>query len=286
MSPSWCDVTLDFTDAVIRHDTLLIDMNMRGGSLTLVVGPGITVDADALTVRYADVEIDTGTEAGGAVTLRVQLAGRLRYGWIGTRRVQAGSEGLRFSGHRGPRPRWTAVNAVDSGLVADPGHHGAPNQPRSPDPPQSAVGWAPRLRAHASRNAWNRAAGAFRRRGVRTFLIGLPLAAVCLAGLTAACSGHDPARGVLTGHLYGVGGPPPGLPRAWPGTVTVTGPGVHRDVPVGAGGIYSVTVPAGKYAVAGRSPLYESGTGSCRAARTATVTSGHSTKADVLCQMR
>jgi Domain of unknown function (DUF1707) len=92
MRPSWCDVTLDFTDAVITHDALLIDMKMRGGSLTLVVGPGIVVDADALTVRYADVEIDPGTQPGVPVVLRVHLAGRVRYGWVGTRRVQAGPE--------------------------------------------------------------------------------------------------------------------------------------------------------------------------------------------------
>jgi hypothetical protein len=92
LRPSWCDVTLDFTEAVIRHDTLLIDMKMRGGSLTLVVGPGIVVDADALSVRYADVEIDASAEPGVPVVLRVQLVGRMRYGWIGTRRVQAGSE--------------------------------------------------------------------------------------------------------------------------------------------------------------------------------------------------
>ena len=38
---SWCEVTLDFTDAVIMHDTLRIDMNVRGGTLILVTGPGI-----------------------------------------------------------------------------------------------------------------------------------------------------------------------------------------------------------------------------------------------------
>jgi hypothetical protein len=112
------------------------------------------------------------------------------------------------------------------------------------------------------------------------------LAAVCLAGLTAACSGHEPADGTLTGHLYGVGGPAPGLPRPWPGTVTLTGPGVHRDVPVGAGGAFSVMIPAGRYTVAGHSPLYKSGAGLCQAAGIATVTAGRSTKADVLCQMR
>jgi hypothetical protein len=67
--------------------------------------------------------------------------------------------------------------------------------------------------------------------------------------------------------------------------VTLTGPGVHRDVHVGAGGTYSVTVPAGRYTVTGHSPLYGSGTYLCRAAGLATVLSGHSTKADALGQM-
>lgn len=111
------------------------------------------------------------------------------------------------------------------------------------------------------------------------------MAAVCLAGFTAACSAQAPAGGTLTGHLYGVGGPAPGLPRPWPGTVTVTGPGIHREVPVGASGAYSVMIPAGEYTVAGHSPLYQSGAGLCQATGVAAVTSGHSTKADVLCQM-
>jgi len=67
--------------------------------------------------------------------------------------------------------------------------------------------------------------------------------------------------------------------------VTVTGPGVHRDVPIGASATYSVTVPAGRYTLVGHSPLYGSGTGLCQATGVAMVTSGHTTKADVLCQM-
>jgi hypothetical protein len=116
--------------------------------------------------------------------------------------------------------------------------------------------------------------------------MGLLLAAAFLAGLAVACAGqHSAADGTLTGHLYGVGGPAPGLPRPWPGTVTLTGPGVDRDVSVGADGAYSVAVPAGRYTVVGRSPLYESGAALCQAAGVATVTSGHTTTADVLCQM-
>lgn len=116
-------------------------------------------------------------------------------------------------------------------------------------------------------------------------MTGLPLAVVCLAGFTAGCSGHDPAAGSLTGYLYGVGGPAPGSPRPWPGTVTVAGSGIHRDVPVSASGKYTVTVPAGRYTITGHSPFYGGGSYVCSATRVATVTGGHTTRADVLCQM-
>jgi hypothetical protein len=69
------------------------------------------------------------------------------------------------------------------------------------------------------------------------------------------------------------------------GTVTLAGAGVHRDVPVGASGSFSVMVPPGRYAVTGHSPLYGSGTYLCQATGIVTVTSGHTAKADVLCQM-
>jgi len=86
LRPSWCDVTLDFTEAVITHDTLLIDMRMRGGSLTLVAGPGVVVDAEGLTVRYTDVEMRPSAEPGARVVLRVELVGRMRYGRIEVQR--------------------------------------------------------------------------------------------------------------------------------------------------------------------------------------------------------
>ena len=85
LRPSWCDVTIDFTDAVIRHDTLEIDMRMRGGSLILVVGPDITVDAGSLTTRYADVSIHPSTDPDMPIRLRIHLAGRMRYGYIEAR---------------------------------------------------------------------------------------------------------------------------------------------------------------------------------------------------------
>jgi hypothetical protein len=54
---SWCDVTLDFTNAVITCDTVRIDMDVRGGSLILLVRPGTVVDAGSLTVRDSEVRL-------------------------------------------------------------------------------------------------------------------------------------------------------------------------------------------------------------------------------------
>ena len=85
LRPSWCDVVLDFTEAVIVADTLLIDMHMRGGSLMLMIRPGIAVNADSLAVRYTDVDIRSGAEPGAPVVLRVQLSGRMRYGRVEAR---------------------------------------------------------------------------------------------------------------------------------------------------------------------------------------------------------
>jgi hypothetical protein len=85
MHPSWCDVNLNFTDAIVMHDTLHVDMKMRGGSLILVTGPGVVVDADSLTTRYTDISIHPPTEPDTPVRLRIRLVGRMRYGYIEAR---------------------------------------------------------------------------------------------------------------------------------------------------------------------------------------------------------
>jgi hypothetical protein len=60
---------------------------MRGGSLILVARTGMVVTADALAVRHGDVDISPSAWPGVPVTLRVQLAGRMRYGWVEARRL-------------------------------------------------------------------------------------------------------------------------------------------------------------------------------------------------------
>ncbi|MEU8784388.1 DUF1707 domain-containing protein [Streptomyces sp. NPDC048637] len=82
LATEFCEVTLDFTQAVIAQDTLRIDMNMRGKNLTLITKPGIVVDTDALNLAFSKV---TNRQAPGPdrpVTLRVELVGKKTYGRV------------------------------------------------------------------------------------------------------------------------------------------------------------------------------------------------------------
>jgi hypothetical protein len=74
-------VKLDFTEAVITHDTLRIDVELGfGGDLLLVTRPGVVVDADDLEVSLGDVKLRAGADPHAPVILRVKLAGRIRGG--------------------------------------------------------------------------------------------------------------------------------------------------------------------------------------------------------------
>jgi hypothetical protein len=78
----WCDVTLDFTQAVITHDTLHIDMDMRGKTLTLVVKPGIVVDPDALKLEFSKVKNRQAPDPATPIMLRVELVGKKSFGRV------------------------------------------------------------------------------------------------------------------------------------------------------------------------------------------------------------
>ncbi|MET8249309.1 DUF1707 domain-containing protein [Streptomyces sp. NPDC005202] len=79
---SWGDVTLDFTQAVIAHDTLHIELDMRGGTLRLVTRPGIVVDTDSLVISYAKVRTRAAGDPEVPVLLRVGIGGHLSYGRV------------------------------------------------------------------------------------------------------------------------------------------------------------------------------------------------------------
>lgn len=80
----WCDVTLDFTDAVITQDTLRIDVDMAGKTLTLVTRPGIVVDTDGLQLVHSRIKHrQTSTSRPDTpVALRVELVGQKAHGRV------------------------------------------------------------------------------------------------------------------------------------------------------------------------------------------------------------
>ncbi|MGW6207081.1 hypothetical protein ACWF9B_26015 [Streptomyces sp. NPDC055089] len=82
----FCEAKLDFTEAVITHNTLRFDGVLRlGGNLILVTGPGVVVDTDGLA--RGSGEIKTGPQSGPATrpVLPVRLTGRSRGGDITAR---------------------------------------------------------------------------------------------------------------------------------------------------------------------------------------------------------
>ncbi|MET8954059.1 DUF1707 SHOCT-like domain-containing protein [Streptomyces sp. NPDC004393] len=71
------ELKLDFTEAVITHDTLYIDVDLRiGGHLTLITGPGIVVDADDVSYSRGDIKVPPAIDPDTPVRLRVVLTGR------------------------------------------------------------------------------------------------------------------------------------------------------------------------------------------------------------------
>ncbi|MFJ3220313.1 DUF1707 domain-containing protein [Kitasatospora sp. NPDC086801] len=81
LRPKHCTVTLDFTEAVITADTLLIDSALRYGKLLIISPPGlVTVDTDGLTLTYSTVkQRSDGGDDATRPRLRIELVGTLKH---------------------------------------------------------------------------------------------------------------------------------------------------------------------------------------------------------------
>lgn len=86
LAVTYCHVTLDFTDAVITHDTLRIDVAMTGKTLTLVTRPGVVVDTDGLQLMHSSVKYRQNpanpANPDTPVALRVELVGQKAHGRV------------------------------------------------------------------------------------------------------------------------------------------------------------------------------------------------------------
>jgi hypothetical protein len=89
----------------------------------------------------------------------------------------------------------------------------------------------------------------------------------------------------VSGHLEGVGGPAPGAPRAWQGTVSWHGSS-SGTVATDSDGAFDLALPPGHYVLTGHSPQYGDGAYLCRAGRPVVVHAGQPLRVDVLCQMK
>ncbi|EGX58154.1 hypothetical protein SZN_19310 [Streptomyces zinciresistens K42] len=83
LAVTYGQVTLDFTDAVITHGTLRIDVAMAGRTLKLITRPGIVVDTDGLVLVHSKVRHRPApADPGAPVALRVELVGQKAFGRV------------------------------------------------------------------------------------------------------------------------------------------------------------------------------------------------------------
>ena len=80
---AWCDVMLDLTSAVPSGPELVIELRVRGGSVELVLAPGMVVDANELSVKHGALAISRDEGDDTPETLRIHLTGRMKHGAIG-----------------------------------------------------------------------------------------------------------------------------------------------------------------------------------------------------------
>ena len=85
LNTAWCDVMLDLTKAVHSGPELIIELQVRGGNVELVLAPGMVVDANELSVRHTKLTISRDANDNAPETLHVRLAGRARHARIDTR---------------------------------------------------------------------------------------------------------------------------------------------------------------------------------------------------------
>ena len=82
---AWSDVLLDLTSAVRSGPELVIELEVRGGNVALVLAPGMVVDANELAVRFTTLAISRDAGDNTPETLRVRLVGRMKHARIDTR---------------------------------------------------------------------------------------------------------------------------------------------------------------------------------------------------------
>lgn len=116
LAVTYCEVTLDFTDAVITHDTLRIEVGMTGKTLTLITRPGVVVDTDGLQLVHSGVKYRrTPVSPDTPVVLRVELVGLKAHGRVVVRPPRRTFAQWLLGGPPGAGPRTGPSSPTASG---------------------------------------------------------------------------------------------------------------------------------------------------------------------------
>ena len=82
---AWSGVLLDLTEASHPEPELVIDMKVTGGSVELVLAPGMTVDVNDLSAKFSGVTIDKPPTDDVPQTLHIRVRGRVKHASVAAR---------------------------------------------------------------------------------------------------------------------------------------------------------------------------------------------------------
>lgn len=82
---AWSGVLLDLTEAAHPGPELIVEMKVTGGTVELILAPGMTMDVNDLSAKYTAVAIDTPPAGNVPETLHVRVTGKAKHARISAR---------------------------------------------------------------------------------------------------------------------------------------------------------------------------------------------------------
>ena len=82
---AWSGVLLDLTEALHPEPELVVDMKVNGGTVELVLAPGMTVDVNDLSAKFSTVAIDRPPADDTPQTLHIRVRGKMKHARIAAR---------------------------------------------------------------------------------------------------------------------------------------------------------------------------------------------------------
>jgi hypothetical protein len=85
VNTAWSGVLIDLTEALCPEPELVIDMKVTGGTVELILAPGMTMDVNELSAKFTAVAIDKPSADDAPRTLHVRVTGKIKHGRVAAR---------------------------------------------------------------------------------------------------------------------------------------------------------------------------------------------------------